>query len=165
MVLDAFALLPDVGPAITLANIALEVRIAQVLGELVPATGAAPALWSWITDRQQYWQNPSVKDQFDVLLRALSLTSLRDDAELWKAFEQLRQARNSFVHTGQARVGPKRGLVVTPAKAAELLESALRIMDWMDQLPVQSRGPQFRFPTQFSYHLPVAKVRAPGQDV
>jgi len=159
LLLDAFALLPDVGPALTLANIALEVRIAQVLDESVPSSGVGPALWSWINDRQRYWQNPSVNDQFDALLRALSSRSLRDEKQLWTGFKQLRQARNTFVHSGEARLGKNLGTPVTPAKAAHLLETAMKILGWLDQLwQLRTRTVSFDFPMEFTFNYPMARI-------
>jgi hypothetical protein len=159
LLLDAFGLMPDVGPSITLASIALEVRIAEVLDESVPSSGVGPALWNWINDRRRYWQNPSVNDQFDTLLRALSHRSLRDEKQLWTAYEQLRQARNSFVHSGEARIGKKLGTPVTPEKAAQLLEAAVKIMDWLDELwHFKTRSVRFEFPMEFTFKFPMARI-------
>jgi hypothetical protein len=161
--LDAFALLPDVGPAVVLANTALEVRINQVLDETVPSTGVGPALWAWITDRERFWQEPSTADRFDVLLRALTSRSLADEPDLWKAFKNLRAARNSFVHAGELRIGKRATQSVTVEMAQDLLMKAQRILDWLDSVPfLQSTGVRMAFPMRFEFKAPVVKLPIGG---
>jgi hypothetical protein len=49
-------------------------------------------------------REPTVEDQFSVLLSVLVGHSLKDNARLWERLVNLRDARNSFVHTGVCRM-------------------------------------------------------------
>src|SRR5205823_5949027 len=67
----------------------------------------------------------------DQLLQAFTGRSLKDDPALWQSFKNLRDARNSFVHEGQARIG---GTLVDADKTHELVAAAGRVLDWFDAL-------------------------------
>jgi hypothetical protein len=161
--LDAFGLLPDVGPAVVLADIALEVRIAEVLDASVPSTGSSPALWQWITSRQPFFQQPSVKEEFDILLKALTGRSLKDRSDLWEAFGNLRDARNSYVHGGTPSIGKGASAsVVTVSRAQELLLKAQAIMDWLDSLPYLKRtASHFQSGMTFGIRTTLLRVSPP----
>src|SRR5262249_40224022 len=104
--LDARAALPKVGTAVVLAATSLEVFISILLDRLASRQNIEQTLWEWIKERDGRWlQQPSVDEQFDVLLKYLTGHSLKEEAVLWEAFRNLRAARNSFVHEGEARVG------------------------------------------------------------
>lgn len=104
--LDALAALPSVGTALVLATTSLEVFISVLLDGLASKRGLSASLWAWIRDRGgKTLQQPSVEEQFDILLKELTGHSLKENAVLWEAFKNLRSARNSFVHEGIARVG------------------------------------------------------------
>jgi hypothetical protein len=129
LILDAKATLPDIGTAITLASIALETLIERHLGRLAAAKCAPPELWSWITKRG--FKEPSTEEQFDRLLKILSGKSLKDEPPLWKAFKNLTQARNNFVHRGRAEIGEE---LVTVQEAMRLLEMTKDIIKWVEGL-------------------------------
>jgi hypothetical protein len=100
------AALPSVGTAVVLAATSLEVFISTLLDQLASKQGVSDNLWKWIRDRDgKALQQPSVEDQFDVLLKEFTGHSLKEDAVLWEAFKNLKSARNSFVHEGTARIG------------------------------------------------------------
>jgi len=104
--LDALAALPSVGTALVLAATSLEVFISILLDDLAARQRLSDSLWTWITARGgRTLQQPSVEEQFDVLLKEFTGHTLKEDAALWEAFKNLRSARNSFVHEGVAMVG------------------------------------------------------------
>jgi hypothetical protein len=104
--LDAVAALPHIGTAVVLGATALEVFIATVLDALAVKKKLSKTLWEWIRSRDgKTLQQPSVEEQYDVLLEELSGHSLKEDPSLWEAFKNLKTARNAFVHEGAAAVG------------------------------------------------------------
>lgn len=141
LLLDAVGLLPDIGPALVLAATSLETLIADALNSLSGTTSAVPhSLWMWINDRGDYRKEPSVLDQYDTLLKVFTGRSLRDEAELWEALRNIRDARNSFVHEGGALIGKRN---VSLADARVLLAKAERIVQWVEAfLPETARRPR-----------------------
>jgi len=104
--LDALAALPSIGTALVLAATSLEVFISVLLDDLVSRQSLSDSLWTWITTRDgRIFQQPSVEEQFDVLLKEFTGHTLKEDEALWEAFKNLKSARNSFVHEGVAMVG------------------------------------------------------------
>jgi len=98
------------------------------------------SLWTWINDRGDYRKEPSVLDQYDTLLKVFTGRSLRDEAELWEALRNIKDARNSFVHEGKAMIG-KRDVSLADARA--LLAKAERIVQWVELfLPETARRPR-----------------------
>ena len=142
LLLDAQRAMPDIGAAIVLAHTALEVCIAHVLEGLSRTVVVPTELWVWINDRD--WQKePSTGEQFDVLLRIMAGTSLKENNELWEQFQNLRKARNSFVHEGKARVDNQ---VVDAAEARRLIGKANDIVMFVrEQLPEEIRWPVYEF--------------------
>lgn len=73
-------------------------------------------------------------EQYDSLLKLLSRHSLKEETALWEDFQNLKQARNTFVHEGAARVGK---VPVDAPRAAQLIRSAtqiiLKIREWLPQ--------------------------------
>jgi hypothetical protein len=136
LLLDAYALLPDVGSAIVMASAALEVFISWALSALHAEQQLPNQLWTWINERDHWSKEPSVAERFDVLLRVFTGRSLKDDARLWQKFVELRKSRNALVHQGTAQIGPD---VVTTAKAQELVGGANEIIKWVELLLPQSR--------------------------
>ena len=131
--LDAQGALPSVGTAIVLAATSLEVFISTLLDKLAAKKGVSEHLWTWITDRNgRILQQPSVEEQFDVLLREFSGHSLKEDAALWEAFRNLETARNTFVHEGTARVG---SAAITKEEAGKLVMQVdsiiARVREWI----------------------------------
>lgn len=82
--------------------------------------------------RGGFLKEPSVSEKYDQVLFLLMGRSLcRDEPPLWHDFSELKKARNSMVHEGRALVGKKE---VTPKRAKELVESAGRIISWVEAL-------------------------------
>ena len=130
---DAFGALPHIGSAITLGATALEVFISQALNGLQKKSSVPDDAWSWLNGRSNRQNDPTVEEQFSSLLSILSGRSLKKDApDLWERFKNLKQARNSFVHSGSAQIG---GRLVDQNEAASLLQAAeqiiLRIREWL----------------------------------
>jgi hypothetical protein len=73
----------------------------------------------------------AVAEKFDVVLRALTGHSLKDEAQLWRYHKELRDARNTLVHKGLAMVGTSR---VDARKARELVGGAEKIIKWVELL-------------------------------
>jgi hypothetical protein len=142
VLLDASLELPNVGPALTLASMALEVFIANLLDKIAASKRFSRPLWKWITDRGHFTKDPSTGERFDVLLKELTGHSLKDEAKLWEIFQNLKEARNSFVHEGIATIGKK---PVTAATAQELVAGAslviAKVREWT---PPKLQWPEFR---------------------
>jgi hypothetical protein len=148
LLLDAYALVPQVGPAIVLAYTAIETRAAQALDRVAVLTGLNPTLWSWLTNRKDFTKDPSPAEQLDVLAKALTGKSLKEDQNLWESFIHLREARNRFVHEGKATLG-RPPIQVDGSKATALIKGAEEIIDWLENLlPAEERRPRFQSPNQ-----------------
>jgi hypothetical protein len=131
LILDAESLLPDVGPSLVLAATALETLISVTLDHLTAESDLPKKLWQWINNRGDYRKEPSVEEQFDVLLKVLTNKSLKEESQLWEGFKNLKTARNSFVHDGKAAIG---GREVTKDQAYSLVGRAREIADWLEAL-------------------------------
>lgn len=163
LLLDADPLLPQVGPAIVLAYAAVETRIARALNGLAALTGRNPVLWSWLTDRGDFRKDPSTAEQLDVVTKALTGRCLKDDAHLWEAFQNLREARNRFVHEGKASIGRQR-LEVDGGRASQLVNGAGLIIDWIENLlPQAERRPRAQSPNQIIVTKPL--LAPPGSEM
>jgi hypothetical protein len=154
LLIDSRGALPEVGTAIVLAATALEVFIAELLGRLVKETSIPDSLWSWINDRGNWQKEPSVDEQFDILLKILSGHSLKEDNTLWEGLKNLRSARNSFVHEGVAKLGR------TPLSMPETLQLigladfiVAKVREW---IPEKYRWPVF----QHTFQYEISKVIA-----
>ncbi len=144
ILLDAGRFLPDVGASLVLTATALETFIAYALNVLAREKQVPSDLWSWINDRDDNFKEPSVEEQFDVLLKQLSGRSLKGQHELWVAMKNIKTARNNFVHEGQARYGDQ---VVTQATIGLLVGRAKEIIGWVEALlPVAAQRPVMKEP-------------------
>lgn len=158
LLLDANAQLPDVNTSIVLANAALESLIRFSLDVLAEGSSIPPESWKWLSARNDDWlKQPSVKEMFDQALYLLTRRSLKkEQPELWKAFDELRDARNSMVHRGKAVVKRKSKKdspegEVTPQKARELVDGAGRIIRWVESLlPAEHRRVMFEGTVNFA---------------
>jgi hypothetical protein len=140
LILDAEALLPDVDAAIVVASSALESFIAWALDQLAPLAKVDPKLWNWINSRDDWYQRPSVSDQYNVLLKILTRKTLKDEARLWDVLMNIRQARDKFSHAGTPLIGGKE---VNQAQAYDLVGKAKEIIDWVEKLlPENKRRPK-----------------------
>jgi hypothetical protein len=130
LLLDARALLPDVGSAIVIAAAALETFIVWALNILHEGQPLPNGLWSWINNRDHWTKEPSASEEFDSLLRVFTGRSLKDDEpSLWQQYSELRRARNALVHDGVSEVGRK---PVDPAKAKLMVDAAEKIIAWVE---------------------------------
>ncbi len=149
LLLDARALLPEVGPAVVLAYAALETFIESSLNQLAPLANVSPDYWNWINDRGDLRKLPSVNEQFDQLLLVLINRTLKEENQLWEALQNLQDARNSFVHEGRPIIG---GREVTTELATTLIIRAQAIIDWVELLlPDHLRRPKLERDSTFTF--------------
>jgi len=143
LLLDATVEMPSIGPALVLATTALEVFISRVLDRLAPTKVIPPELWHWINERGNRLKEPTLEEQYDALFRFLTGHSLKDESLLWEAFKNLKDARNSFVHEGVAKIG---GTAVTTETANKLIVSASSIISKIKEwLPQELHWPEFTY--------------------
>lgn len=155
---DALTLLPERGPALVLTAASLETLILQALDTLAARVDMPSGLWEWINDRDDYRKEPSVEERFDVLLSFLVGRTLKDEQELWQAFKSIKNARNSFVHTGAVAIGGKE---VTLAQTHQLMGKAGEIIGWVEQfLPDELRRPLTKHPAQLQYRRAIVPASA-----
>lgn len=139
LILDAEALLPDVRASVVLAFSALETLIAVAMDYFVTTSPIPPELWKWINKRDFWLKEPSVEEQYTILLKILTNKSLKDDATLWQAFVDLRKARNSIAHTGKPILNRR---AINSVHAGQLVGGAKKIINWIEQLlPENMRRP------------------------
>jgi len=137
LLLDSYAQLPDAGGAVVMASAALETFIEWALNVLEKAAPLQNGLWEWINKRDHWTKEPSVSEQFDVLLRVFTQRSLKDEPKLWQGFVELRKARNSLSHEGVAKLGAD---ALEADKARVLVNGADGIIKWVEGLlPEQHR--------------------------
>lgn len=141
LLLDARGALPHIGTSVVLSATALEIFIAELLEKLVKKTKIPKTLWSWLNNRDgKFSKEPSVEEKYDALLKLMTKNSLKTEHKLWKGFLELRNARNTFVHKGLAKVNGKE-LTVDEAQLlianAELIIAKIR--EW---IPERYRWPE-----------------------
>lgn len=149
LLVDARGALPHVGTAVVLAATALEIFIAELLNELAKQTSVPTELWNWINDRGNWQKEPSVEEQYDLLLKVMIGHSLKEDNALWEGLKNLRSARNSFVHEGTAKLGRNNlsanDVLPLIARAEEIVA---RIREWIPEgckWPLIEHNIQIRF--------------------
>jgi len=130
LILDAHKVLPEVGASIVLANTALETFIKAALDGLATENDYPEVLWNWLYDRNPLLKNPSTDEQFDVLLKLFTGSSLKDNDELWEAYKNIKKIRNGFVHEGILKLGD---VPVDKYLAGRLINKAKRIIEWVEQ--------------------------------
>ncbi|MCK4789205.1 MAG: hypothetical protein KAV87_36015 [Desulfobacteraceae bacterium] len=148
LLLDTKAAMPDVGLSIVLAATALEVFISDLLNKLAARSPVPPEIWAWINSRSWWLKNPDIEEQFDKLLKMMGDFSLKDEKGLWKAFINLKKARNSFVHEGEAQIGSK---PISEDVARKLIAKAGEIVAYIkEKMPQEVQWPEFKHTTKFS---------------
>ncbi len=153
LLFDAQRSAPEVGATIVLAAAALKAFISYVLNELSSDSTVPGQLWEWITQRQIRYKEPSIEEEFDILLKSLSGTSLKDNPELWEAFRNIEQARDSFVRDGIAQIGLN---PVSPDDVRRLLQSTAEIISFIkDKLPESLHWPQYDHSLKITVAKPV----------
>ena len=152
--LESQRLSPEVGPALVFALSAVETRIDDALRFHTSVHGGPTLeLWSWLTGRDQWWREPSLADKLSIVLAAVAERSLKSENDLWAAFQNLREARNKFVHEGLTSIG---GQPVTPERTGLLLTKARAILDWIeDGLPEEVRRPRFERKHELQFMVPL----------
>lgn len=139
IILDAEALLPDIAASLSLANAALEAFSSWWVNQLATLRGMPSGMWDWINERGDWYKEPSVDERFDVLSRILAGKSLKQETELWKAYKELRGARNKFAHGGKVLIGKTE---VSLELAGKLVLRAMDIITWCETLlPATIRRP------------------------
>jgi len=158
LLLDANLILGQVGPPLVLAATAVETIAAAVMDQLANATGVNPELWRWLNDRS-FLKNPTLEEQCGPLLKAFSGRSLKEDSVLWEGFQNLRTARNTFVHEGVAKVG---GIPLNFEQCLILVRKATDVVAYLEEfLPVEERRPLLKREITWRFgHM----LRAPGTD-
>jgi len=150
LLLDGQYQAPHIGPIIVLSMTALEVFISGMLDGLARAKKVSPDFWKWLIYRQgQYLQEPSNEDRFDALLKFLVGHSLKEEKGLWTSFKQLKEARNSVVHSGTALIGKRARIKVDLQKALELSAEAWKITEKIGEWsPEELHWPAFAPPSR-----------------
>jgi hypothetical protein len=146
--LDAENSLPHIGTAIVLSAVALETFISQIVEALGSKNTKPPGLWTYVTNREDWYQLPSVTDNFDSMLKLFTNHSLKDEPRLWEAFKNIKTARNEFVHRGIARIsedGPALTLQATEKLVGKMNEIIDKVRTW---LPVEMQWPTFVYKNQ-----------------
>jgi len=119
--LDAHFLLPEVGPALTLALAAVETAADQLIRDNL--AGKQDEAESLIKRRR-------LAQRLDEVARQLIGQSLKDDAELWNWFNRLRLARNASSHAGSPMLD---GEVINRLAAFDIIAASERILQWIQQ--------------------------------
>lgn len=119
-----------------------------------------PPLWDWISNREgRILQQPSVEEQFDVLLKEFCGHSLKEEAGLWEAFKNIKNARNTFVHEGTAKIGQS---IVTADNAAALIprinDIISKVREWIPENLIWP-APQINVQVEATHSL----IEASGQ--
>lgn len=146
LLLDARAVSGSAEASVILASTALESFIDHTLETAAAMDGKiSPSLYAWIANRDQFPQQPSFADQYDVLLREVVGASLKTgEPNLWASFQDIKNARNSAVHEGRAQIGNQ---AVGEEKAVELVGRAEQIIRWVEALlPPDRRRVEFPVP-------------------
>ena len=158
LLLDAYAQADDVNAAIVLANAALESAIDFALEVLARESAIPQQSYNWLISRNSdFIRQPSAKEKFNELLFLVSGHSLKTgNEELWNAFNDLRNARNSMVHSGKAVLKKGKKAVeheINSRIAKELLGKAREIIDWLEALlPVEVRREKLKSSYQLSFN-------------
>ena len=141
LLLDAEALLPEVGPTIILTFTSLEVFISTTLDSLVETGSVNKELWKWINTRGPL-KEPSIEEKYDFLLKHILGVTLKGNNTTWDAFKHLQKARNSFAHEGIAKIGNK---IVTSDKARDFIVKSKEIINTIrEALPDTHKWPEFK---------------------
>lgn len=141
LLLDSGAVLPAVGPSVVLSATALEVFISNILNKLSGNGKIPELLWNWINDRGNFIKEPSKAEEYDILLKVLLGISLKENGRLWEAFSNIKNARNSFVHEGVAKVGTT---IVDNKMAREYISKCRDIIEYIrKELPDEMKWPKY----------------------
>jgi hypothetical protein len=169
LILDAVAQLPDINTSVVLANAGLECFIQFALDVMAERSAIPSESWKWLKSRDADWmRQPTAREMFDQVLYLLTGKSLRKDhPELWKAFGELRTARNSIVHEGRAVVKKKKGkkdkIELTSEMAKSMVGNASKIIAWVESLmPSEHKRLMFAGETNLSLSRPATGPESRG---
>lgn len=152
LLIEATGALPKVGMAVVLASTALEVFVTHTLDELAKRGDVPGDVWDWINDRDNRLNDPSTEEQFDLLLKHFVGHSLKEDKALWGIFQNLRTARNKFVHEGVAKIG---GEPISLDRAARLVSGSGDIVNLVRTwLPEDLHWPEFSHTVSLVFEVP-----------
>jgi hypothetical protein len=141
--LDAHFLLPEVGPALTLALSAIETAADELIRD---------RLHTKPEEAESLIRGRRLGQRLDEVARDLTGTSLKDDPGLWNSFNRLRLARNASSHAGRPLLD---GKVIDRQVAFEIIVATEPILRWIEQL--MSAGHQ----TRRDPNLPQWQFRSP----
>lgn len=145
--LDAQYLLPEVGPALTLAIAAIETAADEMIRQQLPTD----------PDQAERLRRANrLGQRLDSVAKQLTGASLKEMPTLWDAFNQLRRARNASAHEGTPVLD---GVKVDDQVALQMILAVRPVLDWIEtRLPsnLRSRG---------DLHEPKWEWRSPVQSV
>jgi hypothetical protein len=145
--LDALFLLPEVGPALTLAISAIETAADQMIEDRLRATPA---------DAKKLIATNRLGQRLDRVAMQVAGVSLKDDSTLWSAFDRVRRGRNMAAHEGTPLLD---GVPVTDVVAREMILAIRPVLDWIERL----MSPQFQ--SHRDPHEPKWEWRSPIHSV
>jgi hypothetical protein len=151
LLLDAEAILPEIGPSIVLTFTSLEVFIAKTLDLMAEHNKSDLELWTLLNKHES--RNLKIENRFKFLSKHFIGATIADDAKLWKAFDDLRLARNSFAHKGIAKIQDE---IVTVDKTRELIHAANSIINYLRQkLPAKLQWKEFNHMINIGGIIPI----------
>jgi hypothetical protein len=141
--LDALFLLPEVGPALTLAISAIETATDQMIEHR----------WKGSTEElDKLFATNRLPQRLDDVAKRLTGRSLKAEPVLWTAFDRLRRARNMAAHEGTPVLD---GVLLTDTVAQEMILAIRPVLDWVEGL----MAPAFR--NHRDLHEPKWEWRSP----
>jgi hypothetical protein len=151
LLLDAYQVLPEIGPSLVLALAAVETAATAACANRASAQVPA-ALWTFFADDLR------VGDLLGKVLAGLGGTALSAaDAQLWERFLALRTGRNSFCHRGDPV--DHQGVHITAPGAASLVVAADEILQWLETyLPSHQHRPRSTIAIQTTTTYPLLRV-------
>jgi hypothetical protein len=170
LLLDAFTQsASDANAAIVLANAALEAAVDFALDVSARNSKISYQSYEWLANKRDFTKQPSAKEKFDEMLYLIAGRSLKtENQDLWKAFLELRDARNSMVHEGNAKIKKGKSKILVDASIAiELLKKAAQIINWLEALlPINLQRQKYRKDEyNLSFSIPARGDGKDGKDV
>lgn len=120
--LDALFLLPEVGPALTLAISAIETAADLMIQH---------RLASRPSEAEKLIASNRLPNRLDKVVRQIAGVSLKEDRALWSAFDRLRRARNMVAHEGKPILD---GVLITDDLAQEMIFAIRPVLEWIERL-------------------------------
>ena len=168
LLLDAHAQSEDTNAAIVLANAALEAAVDFALEVLARSSKVSYQSYEWLANKRDFTKQPSAKEKFDEMLYLVTGRSLKTEEEqLWQAFLNLRDARNSMVHEGKAVIKKgKKKVPVDSQVAANLTKEAAKIIHWLENLlPEELRRQKIKYDYEMNLTVPARGSADDGKEI